>query len=468
MSWLDRFLGRKSPTVTNAAGNGAAAVEVPVSPLPAAANGAGNGAGTTSAWPWSNAWPGSGWGFAGAENVATLCACVDVISSAIASLPPIIYETMPNGERREAPSHPVARLLAQPNDLQTWPDLVKFFMSSVLLAGNALVEIQRDGNGQPVGLIPIVWSNAQPILLPAPPGSVSSPLSPGGRLAFDVLRTVVPFGGSGTPRRLFADNGELFFLRDRSSTGVLGASRLTRAPLVLQQALSVQGFATHLWENAGTPNIVLSHPGRLSTEAGINIAQSWRSEMAGPLNARKLLLLEEGMKAEGISASAEDSEVLASRKFAAEEIARLYGVPPPLVGIWDHSTFTNSQQANAWFGQNTLRPWVVAICREMARSVFLDPSRFCLDLDLAALVQGDFPTRAQVGINLVRAGILSADEIREELGFNRRGGAADQLLPMSVGGRPPGTGDGEGDALPAPGAPSNGSGRANGAGTSMQ
>jgi HK97 family phage portal protein len=462
MSWLASLFGRKSGTVT-AAGNGAAPEAGPAASAPSPATN-GGGVGTTSAWPWSNTWPGSGWGFAGAENVATLCACIDVISSAIASLPPIVYETMANGERREAPSHPVARLLAQPNDLQSWPDLVRFFMSSVLLAGNALVEVQRDGNGQPVGLIPIMWNNAQPILLPAPPGSVSSPLSPGGRLAFDVLRTVAPFGGSGTPRRLFADNGELFFLRDRSSTGVLGASRLTRAPLVLQQALSVQGFATHLWENAGTPHMVLTHPGRLSTEAGNNIAQSWRSEMAGPLNARKLLLLEEGMKAEGISASAEDSEVLASRKFAAEEIARLYGVPPPLVGIWDHSTFTNSQQANAWFGQNTLRPWCVAIQREFARSIFLDPGRFCLELDLAALIQGDFPTRAQVGINLVRAGILSADEIREELGFNRRSGAADQLLPMSVGGRPPGTGDGEGDSLSAPGAPPNGSGRLNGAG----
>jgi HK97 family phage portal protein len=460
MSWLDRILGRKDPAST--VGNGSAA-EAALPPSPAAANGQNgnslNGAGTTSAWPWSNAWPGYNFGLAGAENVATLCACVDVICSAIASLPPIVYETMPNGERREAPSHPVARLLAQPNDLQTWPDLVRFFMSSTLLAGNSLLEVQRDGNGQPTALIPIMWNNAQPILLPAPPGSVSSPLSPGGRLAFDVLRTVAPFGGSGTPRRLFSDNGELFYLRDRSSTGVLGASRLTRAPLVLEQALSVQGFSTHLWTNAATPNLALIHPGRLSKEAGDNLAQSWRDTHVGPLNSRKTVVLEEGMQIKELSASAEDSEVLASRKFAAEEIARLYGVPPPLVGIWDHSTFTNSQQANAWFGQNTLRPWCVAIQREFGRSIFADPSRFCLELDLSGLIQGDFPTRAQVGINLVRAGILSADEIREELGFNRRGGAADQLLPMSVGGRPPG----QDDTLPQPGAPANGSGRTNGA-----
>jgi HK97 family phage portal protein len=457
MAWLDWLFRRSAPSLGAAEGGTAAAKPNGA----AAANGAGNGAGTASAWPWSNAWPGFNWGTAGAENVATLCACIDVIASAIASLPPVIYETLSNGERREAPDHPVARLVAQPNDLQTWPDLVRFTMSSVLLAGNALIEVQRNGNGQPVALVPIMWSNAQPILLPAPPGSVSSPLSPGGRLAFDVLRSIAPFGGSGTPRRLFADNGELFFLRERSSTGVLGASRLTRAPLVLQQALSVQGFATFLWENVGTPSLQLTHPGRLGPEAVNNIAQSWRDNMAGPLNARKVLILEEGMTAAAIGGSAEDSEVLASRKFAAEEIARLYGVPPPLVGIWDHSTFTNSQQANSWFGVNTLRPWCRAIEAEFARSVFVDPSRFCLALDLSGLVQGDFPTRAQVGINLVRSGILSADEIREELGFNRRGGMADQLVAQATGGRPVGTGDG--DQLPQPGNNLNGSGRPNGA-----
>ena len=117
-----------------------------------------------------------------------------------------------------------------------------------------------------------------------------SPLSPGARLAFDILRTVAPFGGNGTPRRLFADNGELFFLRERSNTGVLGVSRLMRAPMVLQQALSVQAFATYLWDNAGTPSLLFSHLGKLFAEASTRIAQSWRDSHAGPLNARKAVV----------------------------------------------------------------------------------------------------------------------------------------------------------------------------------
>jgi HK97 family phage portal protein len=124
------------------------------------------------------------------------------------------------------------------------------------------------------------------------------------------------------------------------------------------------------------------------------------------------------MKPEAISATAEDSEVLASRKFAAEEIARLYGVPPPLVGIWENSNFANSQQANVWFGVNTLEPWCRAIEAEFARSVFSDPARFHLEIDLSQLLRGDYATRAQVGINLLRAGALTANELRAEIGYN--------------------------------------------------
>ena len=142
------------------------------------------------------------------------------------------------------------------------------------------------------------------------------------------------------PRRYFAD--EVFYLRERSDTGVLGSSRLQRAPMVLQQALRVQEFATYLWDNAGSSNVALEHPGKLSAEAANRLGQNYRDTHAGPLNARKPLVLEEGMKANPLTVSPEDAQVLDSRKFAVAEIARLYGVPPPLIGDWSDATFSNT------------------------------------------------------------------------------------------------------------------------------
>ena len=168
------------------------------------------------------------------RTFATVCACIDVIASAIATLPPLVYEVMSDGSRREAPGHPVARLLAAPNSLQSWPDLVRCFMGSVLLTGNAVVVIDRDGAGQASALYPLPWYAVQPILVPTSVGQPSSPIIPNSRLAFDVTWTLSPFPlkgahpASGFPARYWSDDGETFFLRERSTNGILG-SRVWRA-----------------------------------------------------------------------------------------------------------------------------------------------------------------------------------------------------------------------------------------------
>ncbi len=395
----------------------------------------------------------------GAENVATVLSCVNAIASALASLPALIYERMPDGTRRERPDHPVARLIKRPNHLQTWADWVNFTMGSVLLYGNALSTLEWDGNGQPVALNPLPWWNAQPILLPTPPTEAMGSLAPSARLAFDTLRTVAPWGGTGVPRRYFVE--DVFYLRDRSDTGILGVSRLSRAGMPLQQALSIQAYATSMWDNQATPPLALTHPGRLSTEAANRIAQAITNANAGTANARRALVLEEGMKPEALGINADDAQLLESRRFTAEEMCRVFNVPPPIAGIWDHSTFTNSATAAQWFAQFTLLPWVKLIEAEFARAVFNDPDRFFLELDMGGLTRGDYASMMATNIGAVRAGVMTADEARQEAGLDPRGGDADRLMPQAVGGRPDGSGEGDGlPPMPKPNGAAQPNGRA--------
>lgn len=356
----------------------------------------------------------------------------------MSALPARVYERLPNGDKEEAPGHAVQRLVDAPNPLSSWSDVIRWLIGSTLTFGNGLMAIERDGNGQAVALHPVPWTCAQPQLLPSANGALG-PLTMSGRLVFDVVQTWGPNGGAGISRRLFADSGEAFLLRDRANDGgLLGVSRLSRAPMVISGAISVQQFSTALWDNVGTPNVVLSHPGRLSPEAMNVIARSWRDQMAGPQNARKLMVLEEAMKAEALNATAEDSQVLESRKWSAEDCARLFGVPPAVLGLGDPN-FASSQQAAKFFAQNTLAPWCVAISQEFSRSVFLN-DRFFLELDLSALLQGDFQTRAQTLLALQRGGAISANELRHELGWGRVEGG-DALVATASGGRPMGQED---------------------------
>jgi HK97 family phage portal protein len=178
---------------------------------------------------------------------------------------------------------------------------------------------------------------------------------------------------------------------------------------------------------------------------------------SGPGGAGKIAVLEEGMSYDVIGISPEDAELLDSRRFSVEELCRVFNVPPPIIGEWTHATLSNTASAREWFAALTLLPWVNKIEREFSRVVFNDPD-MSLCFDLSGMLRGDFPQLVQSYVNLVRSGIASADEARLAIGLDPRGGDADRLQAQAIGGRPEGTGDGEGDRP----APLNGGPRLNG------
>jgi HK97 family phage portal protein len=376
----------------------------------------------------------------------------------VGSLPAAVYHRRGN-ERVAGPDHPVARLIRDPNLLQSWPDFIEWLLASALLLGNAIAVIDHDGAGRPTGLYPIPWWACQPILVPAAPAeAIGSPFVPNSKLVFDVTMTMQPWPlpgarpANGYPIRYFAD--EVVFLRDRSDDGILGRSRLSRCPEALAAGLGAQGFSANVWNNGAMVGGVLKHPGKLSKEAGDNLAQSWSTAHAGPGGAGRVAVLEEGMTFDRLGVSPEDAELLDSRRFTVEELCRVFNVPPPIIGEWTHATFSNTASAREWFAALTLLPWVNKIEREFARTVFNDPD-VGLCFDLSGMLRGDFPQLVSSYVNLVRSGIASADEARLAVGLDPRGGAAGHLQANAVGGRPEGTGDGDGATMP----PLNGSGR---------
>jgi HK97 family phage portal protein len=340
-----------------------------------------------------------------AENLATVTACIGAISSVMSSLPALVYRTAPGG-RVEVPNHPVARLLRQPNANQSWPDWMEWTMAQVLAHGNAISAVEYDGAGQPTAVVPIPWGNVQVSVLPS------------GRLAYDVVQYTAPWGGTGRPRRLLA--GEVFHLRDRSDDGLIGRSRISRAPDVIGNAMALQDFSGNAWRNQATPSGAIELPVSLGPEAAKGLLARLRETQAGTRNARSIMLLDGGATWKSLSVSPEDAEVLASRKFSVEELCRVLGVPPPIVQAYEFNTFTNAQQAALWFAQFTLAPWARKIEAEFSRSVF-GASDHSLELDLSGLMRGDYEARWKANVAAVQAGILDADEVREVEGWNPRG-----------------------------------------------
>lgn len=341
-----------------------------------------------------------------AENLAIATACVDRIADGVASLPAYVYRRQESG-REIVDAHPFMRLVRRgPNQWQAWPDFMSWTMRQVLLWGNALVEIVTGGAGQLVELRPIPW------------WCVSVQLLPSGRLAYDVTEINTIYGGTGRQRRLL--DYEVVHIKDASDDGLIGRPRLARAFGAVQNALVVQEFANAVCENQATPSMSVRTDAKLSPEQFQRLRESFENRYSGPSKAGKVMVLDNGLEAKPLSVSPEDAELLDSRRFAAEEIARIFQVPPPLVGIWDNSSFTNSETAGRWFAQHTLGPWIRKIECEFARKVFSEAAQRTheIEFDLSGLLRGDPETRWKSHQIAVSCGILTPNEVRDEEGWN--------------------------------------------------
>lgn len=339
-----------------------------------------------------------------AENLAVVGACVNILAGNMAAFPVLVYRRR-GAERVEVPDHWLMRLVRYgPNDNQVWGALIESAVASVELHGNALIEIVRTEEAI-TGLRFIPWANVVMVELPSR------------RVAFDVYEPTLP-GGSAIRRRLLSD--EVIHLKDRSDDGIIGRSRLSRARDVLLTATSQQTFARSFLDKGASPAGIIKHPGTLSSDQWGMLREQMHQRHEGAGNAGRTLILDGGLDWMSAQVSPEDAELLDSRRFAVEEIARVYGVPPPMIGDLSHGTFTNSREAARWFGQFTLQPRVRRLEAEFNRALFGYGSQYEVEFDMSGLLRSDPETRWASHKIAIDTGVLDPDEIRLIEGYNPR------------------------------------------------
>ena len=353
-----------------------------------------------------------------AENLSVVTACVELISSTIAALPALVYRSVPGGGREEAADHPLALLIARGvNARLTWFNWVAWTLGQVLLHGNALSVVERDRDGQVIALWPVPWPN------------VSVGMTTSGGLVFDVQNVVAPWASYGERRRYLAS--EVLLISLRSDDGWLGRSPLSRAVGVVQNAIGIQTFSSAVWTRAAVPSGILKHPGALSQDAKDNISRSFTTRFGGAANAGGTPVLEEGMSWEKTAMSPEDAEVLASRRFTGEELARLFNVPPSLIGELSFGSFTNVETAGRFFATFCIAPHVRRIESEFARSIFLGDEHH-LVLDTAGMQRGDEAGRWATYQIALANNVLSVAEIRQAEGWPPRPDTPGEPVPGGV------------------------------------
>jgi len=158
---------------------------------------------------------------------------------------------------------------------------------------------------------------------------------------------------------------------------------------------------------------VLEHPGTIKDPQ--RVRESWQSTFGGSGNANKIAVLEEGMKYTPIGISPEQAQFLETRKFQINEIARIFRVPPHMVGDLEKSSFSNIEQQSLEFVKYTLDPWVIRWEQSLMRALLAqeEKNEYFVKFNLEGLLRGDYQSRMN-GYAIARQnGWMSANDIRE-------------------------------------------------------
>lgn len=324
-----------------------------------------------------------------AESLSAVQACVSAISETIGSLPLPLYRRTDEG-RQKAAEHPLYRVLHdQPNERQSALEFREQMTANMLLRGNAYARIIRGSDGQVRQLVPIHPDRVRVLDLE------------NGRIGYEVT-------GTSATERLTQD--EVFHLRHRSDDGVLGVSPIARSAATVELALAERDHGVTTFQNGSKLLGLLKFPGKLNPEQKAAIKASWSSYKAGGTP-----ILEGGMDYQTVSMTLEDAEWIAARKLSVVEVARLFRVPPPMIGDLEAANYSNVVELSRFFITNTLRRHLVEWEQAIARQLLTEAGRrtYFAEHSVEGLLRGDSLNRAEFYGKGLADGWLTVDEVRK-------------------------------------------------------
>jgi HK97 family phage portal protein len=200
--------------------------------------------------------------------------------------------------------------------------------------------------------------------------------------------------------------------------GLVGYSPIAMAKNAVGMILACEEYGASFFANGANPGGVLEHPGVLKDPA--KVRESWNSVYRGSNNAHKIAVLEEGMKYQQIGIPPEEAQFLETRKFQLNEIARLYRIPPHMIGDLDKSSFNNIEQQSLEFVKYTLDPWVIRWEQSLQKALLLpsEKGKYFIKLNVDGLLRGDYQSRMNGYAVGRQNGWFSANDIREMENMN--------------------------------------------------
>ena len=334
-----------------------------------------------------------------AMQMTAVYSCVRILAEAVAGLPLHFYKYNTDGSKSKAIDSNLYHLLHdEPN-----PEMSSFvfretLMTHLLLWGNAYAQIIRNGKDEVIALYPLM------------PNKMSVDRDENGVLYYTYQRSQEEGKESGT---VTLSTRDVLHIPGLGFDGLVGYSPIAMAKNAIGLAIATEEYGAKFFANGAAPSGVLEHPGTIKDPA--RLRENWNATFGGSANSGKVAVLEEGMKYTPISISPEQAQFLETRKFQINEIARIFRVPPHMVGDLEKSSFSNIEQQSLEFVKYTLDPWIIRWEQSLNRALLnVDEKKvYFFKFNVEGLLRGDYQSRMQGYATARQNGWMSANDIRE-------------------------------------------------------
>ena len=335
------------------------------------------------------------------KNTAVLRS-VDLIAGVMGRLPLHLRRKDASGKVMSATDHPLySVLMHRPNARQNAHQFKRLMQTWLLIRGNAYALIVRSGRDV-IALNPIHPDRVTPVE----------------RSDFSLVYDVTMPGGM---KRTYQAQ-DILHLSGNSDDGKLGWSPVKQAADVITAHVLSQRAAARVFDNGMMVGGNLSHPGKLSNEAYERLKASME-ERSGAENAGRWIITEEGMTAAPFASTAVDAQLVEFRRALVEDIARVFGVPRPLLMIDDTSWGSGIEQLAILFVRFGLAPWF-DVWEQGLKTSCLRPSeweKIYPDFDERELLRGTIKEQFEAYAKAAGSGghkpFMEPNEIREDLGL---------------------------------------------------
>jgi HK97 family phage portal protein len=348
-----------------------------------------------------------------ARSYAAVWNAVTLISGDIAKVPLPLYRRLSDGGKEQWREHYLYELVHdRPN-----PEMSSFMFrrtltGHALLWGNGYAEIERDNAGRPMALWPLMPYAVQPF-------------REGGRLLYRVTQP--------TGRDVVFDRGDVLHLSGFSPDGTTGYNPIRKAMESIGLGIATQRHAAKFYENGASMGTVVTYPQGLATtpQTRDENRKALEKRHQGVDNSHRMLVLYEGATVDDLGVNPEQAQLLDTRRFNVEEVARVWNCPVHKLKELARSTFGNIEHQSIEYVTDTLQPWFRAWESELCIKLVthLERKQQFFEHIIEGLIRGDSAAQAQLITQQFHVGAITPNEIRAKFNYNPRPDGNDIQLP---------------------------------------